>query len=212
MSLNQDRIYQALQRALASGDARIYRVTTSQVAGQDTLLAKAQQSKGLTKNYILPQSWRVSYPADAVPEDSTPPWTVTLVGTVAYSATNSLLTIPVTSNVNGVCFSYDDEALTPAGTVLEVDVCIPMSEETLNRGLGLSISDGEKQFVTWLRWNGINIDGCVNAHCDLSRQRRVRFAAAELGCGVWIDGYLYQTGLYMNDTTTKQLCFGSYIP
>ena len=212
MGIAQNRLREALRAAAAGhGIVRVPNLTTNQAEMEPHLADLMDGSLVPAANFYSDDMWLVYYEGDVQPDADTPAWTESLSGTVTHTTDGDVLTITDDTADEYLYYYYTAATLdNGTGVVAEAKVRVSASGSGVNRGAALAIFDGTRQFVAWLRVDGVNIDSEANVAVDMNVARRVKLATKGEGCQLFIDGDLRQVGGYMNPTTKTQFTFGSY--
>jgi len=87
------------------------------------------------------------------------------------------------------------------GNTVECRVRIDSSTSVAHEGFALSVLDGGGRYTVFLREDGLNIQGEPNVAVVLNdKLHRVKFAAQNGFCRVWVDGLLRQYGTAAGQT------------
>ena len=215
--LSEQRIKQALRAGFA-GEGAVYmpKLTTFQRTRNEVLRQRveAQGLDGAT--VFFGDGFFIWYRADdniqpdAVPVPDT--WTETMVGIVGHAIADGVFTIVDAVDADYLYYTFNEATLDNAhGTVLECRIRVNGASAGPNSGAAIAVYDGARQFVLWLRDDGLNIDGQPDAPIDMTVFRRVRFVTRGAGSQAFVDGDLRQTGGFANWTNKQRVGFGSYV-
>lgn len=215
--LNEQRLKQALRSGLA-GEGAVYmpQVTTYQRRASEPLRQQVQV-RGLDgatvffwDAFFIWYRARDNIQPDAVPAPDA--WTETLVGAAGHAIASGIFSIVDNTDAEYVFYTFDEATLdNDHGTILECRVRVNGASAGANTGAAIAVYDGTRQFVLWLRDDGVNLDGQADSPIDMTVFRRVRLVAQGAGSQVFVDGDLRQTGGFMNWTAKKRVLFGSYV-
>ncbi len=214
MSVADEAVRRALGQLASGGGATVWRptLTTGQAARTPALEARMARARGGAAQTFNADAFLVWYVGDVLPTGDDPAWTADLTGAAEAAASGGVLTVTADAAGESLLYAFPAPTLSNArGTTLEARVRVTSSASGANTGSALCIMDGVYQFVVWLRADGLNIDGQAHVACDLATSfRRVTLQAQNARCSVKVDGYLRQTGTWMNRTTKKAITFGSW--
>ena len=212
MGIADNRLREAM-RAAAAGHGMVWvpNLTTSQEEAQALLAHARDTSFTPAQNFYSDDMWLVHYRGDVQPDSDTPAWTEVLSGTVTHTTDGDVFTITDDTDAEYLFYYYTATTLdNSTGAVFEAKVRIPSSTGAANRGAAMTISDGTRQHVAWLRSGGVNIDGEDDVTVNMTIWRRVKLVGKGDGCQLFIDGDLRQAGSYTNPTVKTEFTFGSH--
>lgn len=219
--LSEQRVKQALRSGFA-GEGAVYmpRVTTYQRERNEALRrqVEAQGFDGATVFFW--DAFFIWYRADDnIQPDAVPApdnWVERIQGAAGHAIADGIFSIVDNTDAEYVYYTFSPAApvvLSNAqGTVLECRVRVTGASAGANTGAAIAIYDDVRQFVLWLRNDGINIDGQPDAPIDMSTAfRRVRLVVQGAGSQVFVDGELRQAGGFTNWSGKNKVLFGSYV-
>lgn len=97
------------------------------------------------------------------------------------------------------------------GNTAECRVRLDVSTSNVNEGFALSVLDGASRYTVWLRADGLNIQEQAHVPVTLNDKfHRVRLAAKDGFCRVWVDDLLRQMGTAAGDTSKAAVTAGSF--
>ena len=192
-------------------DVWTFRVTEAQEAHLTELLEALKASRGRVDTFTSNLFWEVYYTADALPEAEG--WAKVSTGAPEATAASGILTVVDDSTSESVYWTYELNTVSPnVPTIVEFRLRVLAATTGVNRGACVSLCNGAYQFVVWFRATGLNVDGQPEVSVDFTQYRRVRLVCRGTWCKVFVDGELRQGGTWINETSKREVSFGSTMP
>ena len=167
------------------------------------------QSDEIRPPQIEQDGWEVWYDSDTDPDAADPVWVETAVGVVYNDTANGIFQMINTGAANELYYYTDISGLDSAkGTKCDTRLRVRSDVAALNQGAVITLYDGARQYTTWFRADGFNIQGSADYPIDMSTWRDIHIEADANVISVWVDDLLLQTGASVGVSALERALFG----